>query len=108
MYSRGYWKDNGLYGTADHRAVRRVLGGAAAAGLIPFDLADTLKAAVNTGGADALYAPITIRRGQSRGGGPRDARTRQPAAPDADGGSVTLVASISSRSDRRSHERRKA
>jgi hypothetical protein len=55
QYSRGYWKDNGLYGTADHRAVQKVLGCAAAAGLIPFDLSDTLKAAVDAHGANALY-----------------------------------------------------
>jgi len=55
QYSRGYWRGHGLHGTADHRAVRRVLGCAAAAGLIPFDLADTLKAAVDASGADALY-----------------------------------------------------
>ena len=55
QYSRGYWKDNGLHGTADHRAVRRVLGCAAAAGLIPVDLSETLKAVVDARGAGALY-----------------------------------------------------
>lgn len=55
QYSRGYWKNNGRYGTADHRAVQKVLGCAAAAGLIPFDLSDMLKAAVDASGADALY-----------------------------------------------------
>ena len=55
QYSRGYRKDNGLYGTADHLAVRKVLDCAAAAGLIPFDLSDRLKAAVDTSGAGALY-----------------------------------------------------
>jgi hypothetical protein len=55
QYSRGYWKEGGLYGTADHRAVQKVLGCAAAAGLIPFDLSDTLKAAVDARGAGALY-----------------------------------------------------
>ena len=55
QYSRAYWKDNGLFGTADHRAVQKVLGCAAAAGLIPFDLSATMKAAVDARGADALY-----------------------------------------------------
>lgn len=55
QYSRGYWKDNGPQGTAHHRSVLDVLGCAAAAGLIPFDLSDTLKAAVDSRGADALY-----------------------------------------------------
>ncbi len=55
QYSRGYWKDNGLYGTAEHRAVRTVLGCAAAAGLIPVDLSETLKGVVDARGADALY-----------------------------------------------------
>lgn len=55
QYSRGYWRNNGPYGTADHRAVQKVLGCAAAAGLIPFDLSDTLKTAVDARGADALY-----------------------------------------------------
>lgn len=55
QYSRGYWKEDGLYGTADHRAVQKVLGCAAAAGLIPFDLSDTLKTAVDDRGAGALY-----------------------------------------------------
>lgn len=55
QYSRDYWNDNGLYGTADHRAVQKVLGCAAAAGLIAFDLADPLKGAVDTRGADMLY-----------------------------------------------------
>lgn len=55
QYSRNYWDDNGLFGTAHHRAVRRVLGCAAAAGLIPFDTADTLKSAIDDRGAAALY-----------------------------------------------------
>ncbi len=55
QYSRGYWKDKGLFGTADHRAIQKVLGCAAAAGLVPFDLADVLKAAVDKTGAEALY-----------------------------------------------------
>lgn len=55
QYSRNYWNDNGLFGTADHRAVGKVLGCAAAAGLIPFDTADALKAAVDARGAMALY-----------------------------------------------------
>jgi hypothetical protein len=55
QYSRNYWDDNGLYGTAHHRAVRKVLECAAAAGLIPFDTADTLKPAVDARGAGALY-----------------------------------------------------
>lgn len=55
QYSRGYWNDNDPHGTVDHRSMRKVLGCAAAAGLIPFDLADTLKAAVDARGVDALY-----------------------------------------------------
>lgn len=55
QYSRNYWTDNGLFGTAEHRAVRKVLDCAAAAGLIPFDSADTLKAAVDARGAAPLY-----------------------------------------------------
>lgn len=55
QYSRGYWNDKGPHGTADHRAMRRVLGCAAEAGLIAFDLSDTLKAAVDARGTDALY-----------------------------------------------------
>ena len=55
QYSRGYWHANGPHGTAHHRAIRKVLGCAAAAGLIPFDLSDTLKAAVDARGAEALY-----------------------------------------------------
>jgi hypothetical protein len=55
QYSRNFLKENGLFGTADHRAVRKVLDCAAAAGLIPFDTADALKAAVEARGADAFY-----------------------------------------------------
>jgi len=55
QYSRGYWSDKGPHGTADHRSMRSVLACAAAAGLIPFDLSDTLKAAVDARGTDALY-----------------------------------------------------
>ncbi len=55
QYSRDYWKQCGPYGTADHRAVQKVLGCAAAAGLIPFDLSDPLKAAVDARGVNALY-----------------------------------------------------
>ena len=35
--------------------MRKVLGCAAAAGLVPFDLSDTLKPAIDSRGADALY-----------------------------------------------------
>jgi hypothetical protein len=55
QYSRNYWAENGLFGTAHHRAVRQVLECAAAAGLIAFDTADALKVAVNSRGVDALY-----------------------------------------------------
>ncbi len=55
QYSRHYWEDNRLFGTADHRAVGKVLGCAAAAGLIPFDIADKLKSAVDASGAAAVY-----------------------------------------------------
>jgi len=55
QYSRNYWDENGLFGTAHHRAVRKVLECAAAAGLIPFDTADPLKSAVDARGAAALY-----------------------------------------------------
>jgi len=55
QYSRNYWKDNGLFGTELHRAVRQVLDCAAAAGLIPFDTADALKAVVDTRGAGPFY-----------------------------------------------------
>ena len=55
QYSRNFLKENGLFGTADHRAVRKVLECAATAGLIPFDTADALKAAVEARGADAFY-----------------------------------------------------
>lgn len=55
QYSRNFLKENGLIGTADHRAVRKVLDCAATAGLIPFDTADALKAAVEARGADAFY-----------------------------------------------------
>lgn len=55
QYSRNYWSDNGLFGTANHRAVRKVLDCAAAAGLMPFDTADPLKAVVDARGAAALY-----------------------------------------------------
>jgi len=55
QYSRNYWDDNGLYGTAHHRAVRKVLECAAMAGHIPFDTADPLKPAVDARGAAALY-----------------------------------------------------
>lgn len=55
QYSRDYWKDDGPHGTADHRSIRTVLGCAATAGLIPFDLADSLKPAVDTDGVVALY-----------------------------------------------------
>ena len=55
QYSRAYWNDDGPHGTAHHRSVRKVLDCAAAAGLIPFDVSDTLKAAVDDHGADALY-----------------------------------------------------
>lgn len=55
QYSRGYWKNGGPYGSADHRAVQKVLGCAAEAGLIPFDLADALKASVDARGVDELY-----------------------------------------------------
>lgn len=55
QYSRNYWNENGLFGTADHRAVGKVLGCAAAAGLIPFDTADAFQSAVDARGATALY-----------------------------------------------------
>lgn len=55
QYSRNYWDENGLFGTAHHRAVRKVLACAAAQGLIPFDTADALKPAVDARGAGALY-----------------------------------------------------
>jgi hypothetical protein len=55
QYGRGYWR-----GYADREASvapiqRKVLGCAAAAGLMVFDLADPLKAAVDSRGPDALY-----------------------------------------------------
>jgi len=55
QYSRNYLNENGLFGTANHRAVRKVLDCATAAGLIPVDTADALKAAVEARGADAFY-----------------------------------------------------
>jgi hypothetical protein len=55
QYSRNYWNENGLFGTAHHRAVRKVLDCATTAGLIPFDTADVLNAAVDARGAAALY-----------------------------------------------------
>ena len=55
QYSRDYWKHVDTHGISDHRAVQKVLECAAAAGLIPFDLSDPLKAAVEARGADALY-----------------------------------------------------
>jgi hypothetical protein len=55
QYSRNYWENNGLFGTAHHRAVRKALSCAAAEGLIPFDTADALKSVVDDRGAAALY-----------------------------------------------------
>jgi len=55
QYSRGYWNGDGPQGSAHHRSLRKVLDCAAAAGLIPFDLSDTLKAAVDSRGVNALY-----------------------------------------------------
>lgn len=55
QYSRNYLKENGLFGTAHHRAVREVLDCAATAGLIPFDTAEGLKAAVDARGVEAFY-----------------------------------------------------
>ncbi|NDH61691.1 MAG: hypothetical protein EBY18_08555 [Alphaproteobacteria bacterium] len=55
QYGRGYWR-----GYADREktvapTVARVLGCAAEAGLMPFDLSDPMKAVIETRGLDALY-----------------------------------------------------
>ena len=55
QYGRGYWRGYADRETTVAPSVRKVLGCAADAGLIPFDLSDPLKAAIEARGIDPLY-----------------------------------------------------
>ena len=55
QYGRGYWRGYADRETTVAPAVAKVLGCAAEAGLIPFDLSDPLKAVIEARGIDALY-----------------------------------------------------
>lgn len=55
QYSRGYWTADAKGQARDLSAVRNVLDCASKAGLVPIDLADPLKPAIETRGIDALF-----------------------------------------------------
>jgi hypothetical protein len=55
QYGRGYWRSYTEREKGVAPSVRKVLGCAADAGLIAFDLADPLKAVIDARGLDALY-----------------------------------------------------
>ncbi len=55
QYGRGYWRGYADRETTVAPSVRKVLGCAADAGLIPFDLSDPLKAVIEARGIDPLY-----------------------------------------------------
>ena len=55
QYSREYWTESATRQAEDRRSVQKVLGCAAEAGLIPFDLSTSMKAVVDAKGVNALY-----------------------------------------------------
>ena len=55
QYGRNYWKQTAERRAEDARAVGKVLGCAAEAGLIPYDLAVPMKSVIEARGLDALY-----------------------------------------------------
>lgn len=55
QYGRGYWRGYADRETTVAPAVRKVLGCAADAGLLPFDLAQAMKPVIEARGIDALY-----------------------------------------------------
>ena len=55
QYGRGYWRGYADRETMVAPTVRKVLGCAAEAGLVPFDLADAMKPVIEARGLDALF-----------------------------------------------------